>query len=129
MRTNRQGFINLDGLPPNELETLLSAHVSNQFSNLLNAYAKAFNKLNNRMGSLFMHTFKRKQINDATYLRNVVLYIHKNPMESNLCKNISGWKYSSYQEILSGNNTFGNAAEVISWFHDLDNFKYVHESP
>ncbi len=80
------------------------------------------------MGSLFMHTFKRKQITDATYLRNVVLYIHKNPLESKLCKSMSGWKHSSYHELITGKQSFLNTAEAITWFHDLDNFRFIHET-
>jgi hypothetical protein len=41
-----QGFRNLEGVLQNELDTLLSEYISNQFSNFLNGYAKAFNKLN-----------------------------------------------------------------------------------
>jgi len=48
-----QGFQNLGGV---------STNISQQFSNLFNAYTKAFNKMHNRKGSLFIPNFKRKEI-------------------------------------------------------------------
>ena len=40
--------------------------ISQQFSNLLNSYAKAFNKQYNRKGSLFMRPFKRIKVTERT---------------------------------------------------------------
>ena len=53
---------------------------SHQFSHLFNAYAQAYNKRNGRTGSLFIHPFKRKLIEDIEYFRNTVTYIHNNPV-------------------------------------------------
>ena len=72
---DQTGFKNLSGL------------VSRQFSNLFNAYSKAFNKQQNRKGSLFIRPFKRKQVTDEQYLKKLVLYIHYNPVEAGLAKN------------------------------------------
>jgi len=44
-------------------------HISQQFSNFFNAYTKAYNKENRRLGSLFMKPFKRKLIKDEKYLK------------------------------------------------------------
>ena len=48
--------------------------VSQAFSNLLNAYAKAFNKQQNRTGSLFEKHFRRKRLVDESYLINSIIY-------------------------------------------------------
>ncbi|MBI9068447.1 MAG: transposase [Salinivirgaceae bacterium] len=68
---NPSGFKNLTGLkkPPHQ-----------HFSNLFNAYSKAFNKRYNRHGSLFERPFKRKLIDNRKYLQSVLLYIHNNPV-------------------------------------------------
>lgn len=64
------GFENLSGLkPPHQY-----------FSNLFNAYTKAFNKRNNRHGALFERPFKRKLVEDESYFKQLVLYIHNNPV-------------------------------------------------
>jgi REP element-mobilizing transposase RayT len=58
---------------------------SNQFSHLFNAYAQAFNKSFGRTGSLFEHPFKRKLIDNEFYLKQVILYIHNNPVHHGFC--------------------------------------------
>jgi putative transposase len=103
----------------NTLETLLSQ----QFSNFFNGYAKAFNKMNSRKGSLFMHPFKRIEVNDTSYLLKLVQYIHLNPVEGGLCAHPLAWKYSSYSDLIGQNETFLLREEVISWFGDLKNFQ------
>ncbi|AFU67333.1 hypothetical protein P700755_000294 [Psychroflexus torquis ATCC 700755] len=114
---DQTGFINLSGL------------VSCQFSNLFNAYSKAFNKQQNRKGSLFIRPFKRKQVTDEQYLKKLVHYIHYNPVEAGLAKNPEYWKFSSYKSFVSKQTTKLKRADVISWFDDLDNFIYCHQHP
>ena len=115
-----QGFKNLEGLLD------LEKSISNRFSNFFNAYAKAFNKQNNRKGSLFMHPYKRKKIASQNYLHKIVQYIHFNPVEANLCKKIHEWKYSSYKSLISDSTTELKRNEVIEWFNDIENFKFIH---
>ena len=50
------------------------------FSHLFNAYSKYFNKMHGRHGALFERPFKRKLIEDKEYLKNLVVYIHNNPV-------------------------------------------------
>lgn len=98
--------------------------VSKQIAKLLSAYTQAFNKRNNRSGSLFDSPFKRKRIDSETYLRNSVIYIHQNPKD--IGENYKTYKYSSYTKILSNSLTTVKRQEVIELFDDLDNFKYLH---
>jgi REP element-mobilizing transposase RayT len=116
---NRQGFGNLDGLSIDKI-------ISNQFGNFFNSYAKAFNKQNNRKGSVFMKTFKRKHVADKKYLLKLVHYIHHNPVEARLSKTPEGWKHSSYQSILKQNSNFIKTGEVIAWFDTKENFTEIH---
>ena len=44
--------------------------VTQGFSNFFNSYVKAFNKQNNRTGSLFEKHFKRIRLDDEEYLRH-----------------------------------------------------------
>ena len=118
------GIKNSENEPTINLEKLLSG----QFSNFFNGYAKAFNKKHNRLGSLFMHTYKRKKIDNTNYLNKLVLYIHFNPLEARLCKAFRDWPYSSYNSIISSKETFINRLEVLEWFEDIENFKHVHLS-
>ncbi|WJK01760.1 hypothetical protein [Elizabethkingia anophelis] len=54
------------------------------FSNMLNAYAKAYNKKYNRRGSLFLDFLKRKRVDSENYLLKLVHYIHNNPVNHGL---------------------------------------------
>src|SRR5690606_1649290 len=104
--------------------------LSLQFSHLFNGYTQALNKQQNRKGGLFMHPFKRKQVTDDDYFKKLVRYIHNNPVASRLAKSPEEWKYSSFKTIISAIESNGIRIErkdTISFFGDLDNFKYCHQ--
>lgn len=103
-----------------------SAFLSKNFSNLFNSYAQAFNKQQSRKGNLFMRPFKRKRILDVNYLQNVVIYIHQNPVKAGLSQKNEDWIFSSYYAITSNNASLVKREETISWFDDIDNFKFLH---
>lgn len=68
---------------------------SKQLSHLFNAYAQAVNKKYGRTGSLFERPFERKRIDSEKYLKQLILYIHKNPITHNVVKNIEDYSWSS----------------------------------
>jgi putative transposase len=100
---------------------------SQSFSNLFNAYTKAYNKRYNRHGALFERPFKRKQINFDTYLQNVIAYIHNNPVHHKICSHPIEYAWSSYISCISEKPTKLKRKEVIEIFNDVDNFKNVHQ--
>ena len=99
---------------------------SQHFSNLFNAYSKAFNKKYNRVGSLFQRPFKRIRITEEKYLRQLILYIHLNPENHGIVENFEDYPYSSYKSMLSKKPTDLKRLEVIEFFDTIENFKYVH---
>jgi len=115
--TNSEGFQNLQGLE----------RINQQFSNLFNAYTKAFNKRYNRTGSLFEHTFRRKLIMHKTYLKQVILYIHNNPVHHGFCSHPIEYPWSSYLTCISMKPTKLKRDAVMGWFDDQANFKYWHD--
>jgi len=76
-------------------------YLMKQFSNLLNGYAKAYNKRYNRKGSLFLDYLKRKRVDDEKYLTKLLHYIHNNPVNHGFVEDISEWKYSSYHSYIN----------------------------
>ena len=100
--------------------------VMQQFSNFFNSYSKAFNKRYNRKGALFVDYMRRTLIDTEEYLKNIVLYIHQNPIHHGYCNRIEEWKYSSYNAILSNRFTFLKREEVVKWFGDVENFIFEH---
>jgi REP element-mobilizing transposase RayT len=101
--------------------------ISKQFSNLFSSYTQAFNKEQNRKGSLFMKNFNRKRIDKDEYLKTVIEYIHLNPIEAGIVNNLTEWKYSSYNAIKSFQKTKVMRSEVIDIYDDLENFVYCHK--
>lgn len=116
-RLNLSGFRNLSGLKP------LHQH----FSNLFNAYTKAYNKYHKTRGALFERPFKRKLIDCDDYLRQVVLYIHNNPVHHGFCEHPLEYPWSSYITCTSIKPTKLKREAVIEWFNDRTNFNAVHE--
>lgn len=116
---NPEGFKNLQGLE-------FGKRINQQFSNLFNAYTKAFNKRYDRTGSLFEHTFRRKLISGQLYLKQVILYIHNNPVHHGFCSHPIEYPWSSYLTCISVKPTKLHRQEVIGWFDNEANFKHGH---
>ncbi|ACU08171.1 predicted transposase [Flavobacteriaceae bacterium 3519-10] len=101
-----------------------SQHIfSKQFSRIFNSYSQAFNKENDRHGSLIESPFKRKLITSEEYLRQCIIYIHQNPISEDFTK----YPYSSYTTMLSKSPTSLKRDEVIEQFEDIENFIFCHK--
>jgi len=102
--------------------------IMQQFSNLLNSYAKAFNKRNNRRGALFVDYTKRIEIKEETYFSKLINYIHQNPVHHQFCKSAIEWNYSSYNSNLSINkNSKLERNTVLDWFGGIEEFIDFHK--
>ncbi|MBM6500901.1 transposase [Flavobacterium macrobrachii] len=86
--------------------------VTQLFSNFFNSYVKAFNKQNNRTGSLFEKHFKRIRLKNEEYLRSLIVYVHLNPTH-HLGLDFEEYKFSSYQAILSSKESKIKKNEVM----------------
>jgi putative transposase len=107
----------------------LNKKVSKSFSNLFNSYTQAFNKMYNRMGSLFMQNMKREEVcTDGDFCR-VVHYIHANPVHHKFVKGVDKWSYSSYNTFLSQAPTKIERDYVLQVFGGLDWFIKYHQQP
>lgn len=89
--TNLMGFENLSGLK-------LEQKIVQQFSNFFNAYTKAFNKMYERKGKLFLTPFKRKPITNSWHFLNTWKYIHYNAVRHQFTKDPYEWPFSSIHD-------------------------------
>lgn len=105
----------------------LPKYVSKQFSNLFNAYTKAFNKMFGRKGRLFLSDFNRKLVDNDIYFRKIIHYIHFNPVHHGFVKDLRNWKYSSFETFFSEKLTNLKREQVINWFNDIDRFYEFHK--
>ncbi len=99
--------------------------VSKQFAKLISSYTQAFNKYHHRHGSLFERPFKRRKIDSEEYLRQSIIYVHRNVLDLNL--KLDAYDFCSYKSITSNKPTAAIRDEVIELFSDLDNFVLVHK--
>jgi REP element-mobilizing transposase RayT len=108
-------------------EKVDSKVISQSFSNLFNAYSKSINKKYGRTGSLFKDRFSRIKLDNEEYLKNLIIYIHLNPVHHKFIEDFSSYKYSSYQSILSTKKTSLDRSFVIDLFEDIGNFIQAHQ--
>ncbi|UPT70334.1 MAG: transposase [Flavobacterium sp. JAD_PAG50586_2] len=110
-----------------EIQTEKKISPSQSFSNLFNAYTKAFNKSYNRHGALFERPFRRKEINHDNYVQNVIVYIHNNPVHHNICNHPLEYPWSSYITCVSNKPTKLKRKEILEIFSGSENFRHTHQ--
>jgi hypothetical protein len=104
------------------------SEISEAFTSLLTDYENSYNKAYNHSGSLFKKPFKRKLIASETYLKNVILYVHSNPVKDGFVEDIISYPWSSYNEILDDLATFIDRDFVLELFDDSTNFVAAHRA-
>ena len=90
-------------------------------------YAKFYNKEHDRVGYVYRDRFKSKPISDRTYLYNVLAYIHFNPIEAGISKELSQYSFSSYNDYVYNRKS---KEEIILLFEHEDYqsiYKLIHE--
>jgi putative transposase len=102
-------------------------YVMKCLSNLLNSYAKSYNIYYSRKGALFLDYTRRIEIDNKNYYKNVLNYIHQNPVHHGFCKDTKEWRYSSYLTFLSERATKTKRDEVLAWFDgQRQNYEIYH---
>jgi REP element-mobilizing transposase RayT len=103
--------------------------ISRQFSHFFNSYAQSYNKEYKRKGSLFYNRFKRKAVVGNKYVKDLIRYIHSNPVEAGFFEKVEDWDYSSFNELTNSKNTWLNQKEVMDLFGGMENFIFCHREP
>lgn len=119
--TDLTGYGNLSGVKTKPKP------VHQHFSNLYNAYSKAINKRYGHRGALFQRPFKRKLIDTEEYLKQVILYIHNNPVHHGFCEYAMDYPWSSFLTFTSTKATKLMRNETLEWFGDRNNFIAIHQ--
>lgn len=96
------------------------------FSNLFNSYAKSINNYYNRSGSLFQEHLKRNKVENEEYLKQLILYIHLNPVKHGFVDDFRKYKHSSYAAFLSDKPTNLKREYILDLFGGRDNFEFCH---
>ena len=98
-------------------------------NNFLSSYAQALNKHRQREGTLFRGRFKRLPIADREYFRDVICYIHHNPIHHFGVDNYSDWSFSSYNFFQHELKELSLKTDtVLSVFNQSGGFYEYHEA-
>lgn len=101
--------------------------LSKQFSNLFSSYTQAFNKVNNRMGSMFIKNFKRESIENKRHFLNAVIYTHRNPVHHGFRESMDEWPHSSYFDVVFNEDTFAESQKLLAVFGGIESFIQKHK--
>ncbi|MBV6421934.1 MAG: hypothetical protein DAHOPDDO_03222 [Ignavibacteriaceae bacterium] len=100
--------------------------VSESFRKFFISYSMSINIQEKRKGNLFQRGFKRKIIEDEKYFYSAVYYIHANPVHHGITKDLTQFKFSSYNVLCGNNKTSLNRDELLEWFGGQDKFIKYH---
>lgn len=64
------------------------------------SYTKSINKGYQRTGSVFQGAFQSRLIQKNEYLLQLSRYIHRNPVEAGLVRDLKNWAFSSYLDYI-----------------------------
>ena len=81
--------------------------LSNLMRRLLTGYAIRFNSRHKRHGQLFQNRYKSIICQEDIYLKELVRYIHLNPLRTKIVQDINGlniYKYSGHSVLMGKNN-------------------------
>lgn len=84
--------------------------LSDALRDLSSIYTRKFNKAHGRDGPLFRSRFKSKLVEDDYYQLYLTKYIHRNPLEAKMLKNLEEYEWSSFKYYL-------NPAEKPEWLN------------
>lgn len=110
-----------------ELPEKLKKKIHLPFSNLFNSYAKSINTSYDRIGSLFQEHLQRNKIENEEYLKQLIVYVHLNPIKHKFTKSFETYLHSSYRSFVSDKETSIDRSFILELFGGLDNFKFYHD--
>jgi putative transposase len=112
-----------------EVDKLKKLDPSRQFANFFIAYSRAFNIQEKRKGGLMEKPFCRKEVDSLSYFKELVIYIHRNPVHHGITTNLKDYEWSSYHNYFSIHPSPIAKNEVLSWFDSTITFKQYHRKP
>jgi len=107
------------------LRQLQDKGISKFISDVQNSFAKNFNLINDRNGSLFQTGFKSRRIAYEEDFFHISRYIHLNPVTSNIIKfnELIDYPYTSLNWYSNNNlNKFVNTEYLLNHFQNLSNY-------
>ena len=120
---------NTNDLPNDEeiREELCQWLISEQWRKLFLSYSKSINIQQKRHGSLFQKPFRRKLISPGD-LKNLIQYIHRNPVHHGYVERAQDYPWSSYSSLLDQDSRAVNDINaVLSLYEGQPEFVELHD--
>jgi putative transposase len=105
-----------------------NAGIEFQFRDFLIGYAKAYNKMFQRKGALFISPFRRIEVKTDAYFSHLVVYIHANAKHHGIAADFENYEWSSYQQITSSMPSWLMKEELMEWFGGKEWFIDFHRT-
>lgn len=78
----------------------LEDDISTAIKRISSSYVLWYNKKYERCGHLFQERFKSECVETDSYFLIALRYIHQNPIEARICKEILDYRWTSYKEYI-----------------------------
>ncbi|MBP0613293.1 hypothetical protein J8J42_09555 [Chryseobacterium sp. cx-311] len=117
----------VDKLDYTATESPKQIEVHLQFGHFFNSYAKSINKRYHRTGSLFEKNFERVLVDNHKYFKNLIHYIHFNPVKHGFTEEVWNYPWSSYGSVISHSPTKLNRDFVLAIYNGAEEFKLYHK--
>jgi putative transposase len=114
-------------LMPNHYHFLIRANKDDQLSPFLqilfNCYTQAYNRQQNRTGTLFEGGAQYRLVDSTEYVLQLSRYIHLNPVSAGLVRLPEDWEFSNYREWIGiRNGTLVDLNFVRDFYPDLKSY-------
>lgn len=78
----------------------LEDDISTAIKRISSSYVLWYNKKYERCGHLFQERFKSQTVETDSYFLIALRYIHQNPIEARICRELLDYKWTSYKEYI-----------------------------
>jgi REP element-mobilizing transposase RayT len=109
-----------------DAEYNLSRFISYVFASFLNGYVQKYNLLVGRKGGLLRTNSKRKIIHDDNYFKQVIRYVHLNPIKHGFVQDAKEWAYSSFHFCLNNDDSVIPVKEIFKVYGGSKKFLKFH---
>jgi REP element-mobilizing transposase RayT len=108
-------------------ELLVKPTPIEMFKHFFNSYARWFNTKHERIGSLLIKNYEKIHINNSKYYKNLIVYIHNNPVKHGFVNHPIEYPWSSHLENKNNKeNDFSNS-HFNTYFKNQKEFKSYHK--
>jgi len=99
--------------------------ITKKFKNFFLSYSMSYKIMFNQSSNVFAQKYKHSRLYTDADIRQILLYIHRNPKHHNL-GDWQNYRWSSYNEILYANSKSKKAMLILDLFEGREGYKKAH---